>query len=236
MNENNKYQVITPIPSEGFKPYPITLFMCFALMMLMCFCLIKMHQLPGQIAARVKVIEKTESKAQIVSLTKPQVSKKKVAKKSNKKPFKKDREYLMYIDRFAAVAIAEMKKYGVPASITIAQGLLETRAGESSLAKKNNNHFGMKCFSKKCKKGHCSNYHDDGHKDFFRIYNSAWESYRAHSKHVTSGERYKHLPSHGNDYKKWAHGLKKAGYATDPKYADKLIRLIENYELYKLDI
>jgi flagellum-specific peptidoglycan hydrolase FlgJ len=81
-----------------------------------------------------------------------------------------------YIRRFAHVARAEMDQYGIPASITLAQGLLESQAGNSPLAKEANNHFGIKCFSKRCKKGHCRNFSDDHHKDFFRTYPSAWES------------------------------------------------------------
>lgn len=139
-----------------------------------------------------------------------------------------------YIRRFGRIAQIEQQKYRIPASITIAQGILESGAGESRLATQNNNHFGIKCFSKSCKKGHCSNHEDDSHKDFFRIYNSAWQSYRAHSLFLQK-DRYKHLKRHGNNYEAWAHGLKQAGYATDPQYGYKLIRLIEQYSLYELD-
>lgn len=142
---------------------------------------------------------------------------------------------LTYVQRFGKVAQEEMKKYGIPASITLAQGLLETNAGKSPLATKNNNHFGLKCFSKKCGKGHCSNFSDDSHKDFFRKYNTAWESFRAHSKLLQS-KRYRPLYNFDkNDYKAWANGLKKAGYATDKQYAQKLIKLIEELELYQWD-
>ena len=128
-----------------------------------------------------------------------------------------------------------MRKYGIPASITLAQGLIETNAGDSRLAKQNNNHFGMKCFSKKCGKGHCSNFTDDTHKDFFRKYKSSWESYRAHSQ-LLIGRRYKHLKKLGNkNYKGWAKGLKKAGYATDRRYAEKLINIIDELKLYRFD-
>ena len=128
-----------------------------------------------------------------------------------------------------------MNKYGIPASITLAQGLLESNVGESRLSTRNNNHFGMKCFSKSCGKGHCSNFTDDSHKDFFRKYGSAWESYRAHSK-MLGGKRYRSLKKLGKkDYKNWAKGLKKAGYATDKRYAEKLINLIETLELYQYD-
>ncbi len=140
-----------------------------------------------------------------------------------------------YVRRFAHVARAEMEEFGIPASITLAQGLLESQAGKSPLAKEANNHFGIKCFSKKCKKGHCRNFSDDHHKDFFRKYPSAWESYRAHSLFLQK-DRYKHLLNlDKTDYRSWAFGLKKAGYATDPKYPQKLIRLIEGLELTKYD-
>jgi len=143
---------------------------------------------------------------------------------------------LAYVERFAEVAQTEMRKFGIPASITLAQGLLETQAGESPLATEFNNHFGMKCFSRSCEKGHCSNFTDDSHKDFFRIYDTAWESYRAHSLLLKKSERYQplfELPA--DDYKAWAKGLKKAGYATDRRYADKLIGLIEELRLQQFD-
>ncbi len=146
---------------------------------------------------------------------------------------KKQRQ-LAYVERFKDVARSEMVKYGIPASITLAQGLIESNAGESRLSRENNNHFGMKCFSKSCKKGHCSNFMDDSHKDFFRKYTNSWESFRAHSL-LLSGKRYKNLHKHGKDYEKWAHGLKKAGYATDKRYAEKLIHIIKELELYRYD-
>lgn len=141
-----------------------------------------------------------------------------------------------YINRFSPIAIEEMKKYGVPASITLAQGLLESNVGDSKLAVRNNNHFGIKCFSTNCVKGHCSNYTDDSHKDFFRIYKSDWESYRAHSQFLQR-PRYEGLKKYGSkNYKKWAHGLKKAGYATDKKYAYKLIDIIQKLDLDRFDV
>ena len=146
----------------------------------------------------------------------------------------RDEQTQDYISRFGNIAILEMKKYGIPASISLAQGLVESRSGQSKLAKRNNNHFGMKCFSKKCKKGHCSNFSDDHHKDFFRIFNSPWESWRAHSQMLANG-RYSRLKKYGRDYRKWAYGLKSIGYATDRTYAEKLIGMIERYDLYKYD-
>lgn len=152
-----------------------------------------------------------------------------VSKKSLQNP-----KHLAYIQRFEQVAAAEMTKYGIPASIQMAQALVESGAGKSKLATKNNNHFGIKCFSKKCTKGHCANFSDDHHKDFFRKYNTAWDSWRDHSKFIVEG-KYKDLLAHRDDYKAWARGLSKHGYATDPAYADKLIATIELYDLHKLD-
>lgn len=145
---------------------------------------------------------------------------------------KASQQQINYVQRFAKVAKNEMEKYGIPASIKLAQGLLESKAGESKLATKNNNHFGIKCFSKQCKKGHCTNFSDDSHKDFFKVFDTAWASYRAHSELLQS-KRYKHLLH--QDYTTWANGLSKAGYATDPQYSKKLIDIIETLELYKYD-
>jgi flagellum-specific peptidoglycan hydrolase FlgJ len=147
----------------------------------------------------------------------------------------KKRKQLRYVERFADVAREEMKKYGIPASIKLAQGLLESNAGESRLAVRNKNHFGIKCFSRSCKKGHCSNFTDDHHKDFFRIYPNSWESYRAHSL-LMKAERYRSLYQlDSDDFVGWAYGLKKAGYATDDNYAEKLIELILDLELHHYD-
>jgi flagellum-specific peptidoglycan hydrolase FlgJ len=141
-----------------------------------------------------------------------------------------------YILLYAQLAQAEMRRHGIPASITLAQGLLETNAGASPLATEANNHFGIKCFSKTCRRGHCRNFEDDSHKDFFRIYASPGESYQAHST-LLQGPRYQPLfKLSRRDYAAWAKGLKKAGYATDPGYADKLIRIIEDFRLFKYDI
>lgn len=139
-----------------------------------------------------------------------------------------------YINRFHEIAQKEMKVYGIPASISLAQGLIESRAGDSKLARNNNNHFGIKCFSRSCKRGHCSNFTDDTHKDFFRKFNSPWESWRAHSLMLSQG-RYHKLKKYGRDYRQWAYGLKSVGYATDRTYAEKLIGTIERYNLHKFD-
>lgn len=139
-----------------------------------------------------------------------------------------------YIERYAKIAVQEMNKYGIPASISLAQGLVESRFGTSKLAVQNNNHFGIKCFSKQCPKGHCSNHNDDHHKDFFRKFKTPWESWRSHSLMLANG-RYARLKKHGRNYRKWANGLEQLGYATDRSYAEKLIGVIERYKLHRFD-
>ena len=148
--------------------------------------------------------------------------------------FLKDKKTVDFIEKHTELAVKEMELYGVPASIKMAQALIESRAGTSKLAKNNNNFFGMKCFSRRCHKGHCTNAYDDHHKDFFRKYKSTQESWRSHSKLLSQG-RYKKLQSHGTDYIKWAKGLKSVGYATDKNYDKKLIDVIRKYELFELD-
>ena len=140
-----------------------------------------------------------------------------------------------YIERFASLAVEEMYRSGVPASITLAQGLLESRYGLSDLAAKGNNHFGIKCHNN-WQGGRM--YHDDDAKgECFRKYDSPEQSYRDHSDFLRYRDRYKFLFDYDvTDYKAWAHGLKKAGYATDPAYSSKLIRLIEEYKLHEYDL
>ncbi|RMF00570.1 MAG: hypothetical protein D6772_06205 [Bacteroidetes bacterium] len=147
----------------------------------------------------------------------------------------KRRLQLAYVKQYSHLAIAEMKKHKIPASITLAQGLLESNVGRSRLATENHNHFGIKCFSKTCSKGHCTNFNDDHHKDFFRRFATVEESYDAHSR-LLQKDRYRRLYKLAiTDYKGWARGLKKAGYATDPRYAEKLIRIIEDLDLQQFD-
>ena len=138
-----------------------------------------------------------------------------------------------YIRKYAPVAVREMYRSGVPASITLAQGLLESRYGQSDLAVKGNNHFGIKCHDWTGKKM----YHDDDRRgECFRVYGTADESFSDHSDFLRYRDRYKSLFNNDvTDYKAWAHGLKKAGYATDPAYPSKLIKLIEDYHLDKYD-
>ncbi len=140
-----------------------------------------------------------------------------------------------YVQQHLDLALAEMHQHGIPASVTLAQALLESQAGTSRLARENRNHFGIKCFSKTCRKGHCRNFADDHHKDFFRIYPNVKDSYRARSRLLQS-KRYRHLfDLKTDDYRGWAYGLQEAGYATDSRYADKLIELIEQLELWEYD-
>ena len=139
-----------------------------------------------------------------------------------------------YIERYASIAVSEMYRSGIPASITLAQGMLESGNGRSELALKSNNHFGIKCHNG-WKGGKV--YHDDDAKgECFRKYDDPEDSYRDHSDFLRYRDRYRFLLDYKiTDYKSWAYGLKKAGYATDPSYPKKLIALIEDYRLYQYD-
>ena len=139
-----------------------------------------------------------------------------------------------YIDKYSALAVSEMRRTGVPASITLAQGLVESGSGQSTLAVKGNNHFGIKCA--RSWKGERMLHDDDAKNECFRVYPSVEASYQNHSDFLRYQDRYKSLfDLDVTDYKAWARGLKKAGYATDPKYADRLIKTIEEYRLYRFD-
>ena len=138
-----------------------------------------------------------------------------------------------YIELWKSVAVDKMKQHGIPASITLAQGLLESGNGNSELAREANNHFGIKCTPDW---GGGKAYHDDDRKnDCFRKYRDAADSYEDHSKFLQRPRYASLFELRTTDYKGWAQGLKKAGYATDPAYPRKLIELIERYELHKLD-
>ncbi len=140
----------------------------------------------------------------------------------------------MYIEEYAEIAKSEMVHYGIPASIKLAQGILESGAGVGNLAARSNNHFGIKCHT-----GWEGErvYHDDDEKgECFRKYNHPKYSYRDHSLFLTNRSRYRDLFSlRKDDYKGWARGLRKAGYATDPRYPEKLIGIIERYNLNQYD-
>lgn len=141
--------------------------------------------------------------------------------------------YQSYIDQYKNLAIEEMLRYNIPASITLAQGIFESSAGRSELTVKGNNHFGIKCHGW----GGNTIYHDDDERnECFRAYDNAKQSYEDHSKFLSQNTRYRSLFSlQRTDYRSWARGLKACGYATNPVYADKLIELIELYKLYELD-
>ena len=146
----------------------------------------------------------------------------------------KSQDVLNYIERYKDIAMREMQEYKIPASITLAQGLLESGNGKSELSRKSNNHFGIKCHKDWTGK---RTYHDDDEKgECFRVYDDPEQSYRDHSVFLSNGQRYAFLfDLKITDYKGWAKGLKQAGYATLPVYANVLIRLIEEYNLTQYD-
>ncbi|MFT4754510.1 MAG: LysM repeat protein [Salibacteraceae bacterium] len=138
-----------------------------------------------------------------------------------------------YIDKYKSVAIQNMRKHKVPASITLAQGLLESGNGNSELSKKSNNHFGIKCHSSwKGKR----TYHDDDKKgECFRVYHTVYDSYADHADFLHKPRYAKCFELKITNYKGWAHALKDAGYATNPKYPKLLIKIIEDNQLYNFD-
>lgn len=145
----------------------------------------------------------------------------------------KDDPYARYIDTYAGIAMEQQEAYGIPASITLAQGLLESRAGQSSLASVGNNHFGIKCHKEWT--GDTLLRNDDAANECFRAYADARESFEDHSKFLKR-RRYAPLFEYEvTDYASWARGLKACGYATDPNYAIRLITIIERYGLQEYD-
>lgn len=146
----------------------------------------------------------------------------------------KKRETLDYIDKYKNIAMKEMVKYKVPASITLAQGILESGNGQSKLARHGKNHFGIKCHNDW--KGKTMKLDDDAPKECFRVYKKVEDSYRDHSEFLSKSKRYASLfKLNITDYQAWAKGLKSAGYATLPTYANVLINLIETYDLQQYD-
>jgi len=164
----------------------------------------------------------------------PSVDEVEITKKLKRKNPKLNKYTLAYIRKYAPLAVHEMHENKIPASITLAQGILESGRGRSELAMKSNNHFGIKCHT-----GWQGQrvYHDDDEKgECFRKYKYVETSFDDHSKFLTQRRRYAFLFSYGTkDYRKWAKGLRKAGYATDKKYPNKLIKIIEDYKLYEFD-
>ena len=147
----------------------------------------------------------------------------------------RNQAYISYIEQYYKIAIKQQKEHNIPASIILAQGLLESSAGLSDFTKQSNNHFGIKCNNDWT--GATITHDDDAKGECFRKYNNVLESYEDHALFLKKRQRYAflfYLPP--SDYENWAHGLKKAGYATDPTYAYKLISLIENYNLHRFDV
>ena len=144
-----------------------------------------------------------------------------------------NRPFQQYFDQYKDVAIDQMRRYRIPASITLAQAVLESSAGKSELAVKGNNHFGIKCHGWT---GRAVYHDDDENNECFRAYNSVLESFEDHSKFLVTSNRYSSLfKLKVTDYKGWAYGLKSCGYATNPRYAIQLIDIIQLYKLYEYD-
>ena len=164
----------------------------------------------------------------------PSVNEVKITRKLAKKNPRLNKETLAYIREYAPIAVNEMHQYKIPASITLAQGILESGKGKSQLALKSKNHFGIKCHRNWTGE---RVYHDDDEKgECFRKYKFVATSYNDHSLFLTQRGRYAFLFDYNiKNYKKWAYGLRKAGYATDRKYPSKLLKIIEDYHLYEFD-
>ncbi|MDR3218323.1 MAG: glucosaminidase domain-containing protein [Dysgonamonadaceae bacterium] len=144
------------------------------------------------------------------------------------------KSYVEYINQYSSIAVKDMGKHGIPASITLAQALLESGAGKSFLATEANNHFGIKCHTDWT--GERVYYKDDKPNDCFRKYTAVKDSYEDHANFLKQHQRYAVFFTYNkNDYTAWAKGLQSSGYATDKAYANKLIKIIEDYELYKFD-
>ena len=146
---------------------------------------------------------------------------------------KQNADFVKYINNYKAIAIKQMREYRIPASIILAQGLLESGAGNSELARRSNNHFGIKCGSSW--KGKTVKHDDDRRNECFRVYKSVEDSYKDHSVFLQKPRYQSLFKLDPLDYKSWARGLKACGYATSPVYANRLIDIIETYELYMLD-
>jgi flagellum-specific peptidoglycan hydrolase FlgJ len=185
-----------------------------------------------------KVVQKKKNSGVVLVETKPEklpsVKESKHVKKLEKTKKVLNKNVLKYIKNYAAIAVKEMHEYKIPASITLAQGILESGSGKGELASKSNNHFGIKCHTGW--QGERVYHDDDAQGECFRKYQYVATSYKDHSAFLTQRKRYAFLFDYQTkDYKRWAKGLKKAGYATDKKYPNKLVRIIETYKLYEFD-
>ena len=187
-------------------------------------------------SAKKKVVSTTDTKQSKAQIDSNQKSKNgdeiELQATSNVKTY--EEEIKLYVASFHEIAKNSMKTHGIPASIILAQGILESGAGKGKLAQSANNHFGIKCHTGWT--GDSVKHDDDAEQECFRKYTQPSESYKDHSLFLTSRSRYATLfKLDKGDYQSWARGLKTAGYATDVKYPDKLIGLIERFELYKYD-
>ena len=187
--------------------------------------------------AKKKVVNTKNSGVVIIEtapIDLPSVNEVKLIKKLTKNNSRLNKQTLSYIRKYASIAVKEMHEYKIPASITLAQGILESGKGRSELALKSNNHFGIKCHREWTGE---RVYHDDDEKgECFRKYQYPETSYKDHSLFLTQRSRYAFLFDYNiRNYKKWAYGLRKAGYATDKKYPSKLLKIIKEYKLYEFD-
>ena len=187
--------------------------------------------------AKKKVVNTKNSGVVIIEtapIDLPSVNEVKLIKRLTKKNSRLNKQTLSYIRKYASIAVKEMHEYKIPASITLAQGILESGKGRSELALKSNNHFGIKCHREWTGE---RVYHDDDEKgECFRKYQYPETSYKDHSLFLTQRSRYAFLFDYNiRNYKKWAYGLRKAGYATDKKYPSKLLKIIKEYKLYEFD-
>jgi flagellum-specific peptidoglycan hydrolase FlgJ len=171
----------------------------------------------------------------IIQKSEPEVREEKVEETIPVDPTEKPRDQVEeYVFKYREIAMREMKHYGIPASITLAQGILESASGKGRLAKEANNHFGIKCHTGWT--GPRIYHDDDSDQECFRVYSIAAESYEDHSIFLSQRKRYAFLfDLDPLDYEGWARGLRRAGYATDRRYPSKLISLIERYDLHKYD-
>lgn len=206
----------------------LKIFLCIGIIGLLASC--GSHKRTSSYNTQTKTVKKTPTPVKIQKIDEADVIH---ADLVRRKPHL-NKNTLDYIDEYNDIAILEMIAYKIPASITLAQGILESNSGRSRLSVRANNHFGIKCHSSW--DGGRIYHDDDARQECFRKYEHPLTSYRDHSLFLFDRKRYANLFNlRKNDYKGWAKGLRKAGYATDPKYPSKLITLIETYELDKYD-
>ncbi|NVK52971.1 MAG: glucosaminidase domain-containing protein [Flavobacteriaceae bacterium] len=186
--------------------------------------------------SKKRIVSSKKNSKETVAVHKklPSVNQKNHVKKLVRSNPKLNKHTLDYIKKYAPLAVIKMHEYRIPASITLAQGILESGRGRSLLATKSNNHFGIKCHSGW--QGEFVRHDDDEDDECFRKYKYVEQSYDDHSLFLTQRKRYAFLFKYKTtDYKRWARGLKKAGYATDRRYPNKLIKIIKDYKLYEFD-